>query len=502
MKKLTPAIRLSLGLVFLTLSIIVVAQGLGLIPNLERQHLSAREQIAENLTLQATLAIKRNDQALIRQLFDNTTSQNPNILSMALYKNSGQTVYQTTTHSRDWQLPANEQSTPRYMRIPVNISGVKKGLLEIAFTPLSQDGAHIFGIPHFALLVLFVCLSGFTAFWFYIKRVLQQLDPTSVVPARVRNALNIMAEGVLIMDKRQQIVLANESILKLLDLPDSKLVGRKADELGWEEDERSDDISPWQKAQESNEQCVNARMAIRKKNDQKLVFKVNAIPIKDDRGKPQGIIASFNNVTELEQKSRLLKDMIKSLAEKQRAIEVKNEELKHLASRDPLTNCYNRRTLFDLLNKYFEQPNAQQTHMCVIMSDIDKFKNINDTYGHNFGDETIQTIAQTLKTHSRDEDTVARFGGEEFCIVLPHTTLETAANIAETCRAAIEAKPIKGVKITSSFGIASIQFGAETPTDLIHLADQALYQSKEDGRNRCTVWSPNDNIPEASDVAG
>jgi len=421
---------------------------------------------------------------------------------MALNKTNGQTVYQTPSHKQAWQLPVGAQSDPQFMRIPINVGNAPKGYLEITFIPLSSEGRHFLGVPHFVLLVLFMCFSGFVAFWFYIKRVLQQLDPTSVVPARVRNALNIMAEGVLIMDKRQKIVLANDAISKLLEIPDSKIVGRKAEDMGWEVNDHNLKVPPWVSAQNENKQHVNVRMIIRKQNNQKLVFRVNAIPIKDDHGGSQGVIASFNNVTELEQKSLLLKDMIKSLAEKQRAIEVKNEELNHLASRDPLTNCFNRRTLFDFLNDFFEKPNAAQTEMSVIMTDIDKFKNINDTYGHNFGDETIQTIAQILKNHAREGDIVARFGGEEFCIILPDTTSETAMDIAETCRTAIENKLIKGVKITSSFGVSSTKFGATTPTGLIHLADQALYQSKENGRNLCTLWSPKNDTPQASNMVG
>lgn len=488
--KLTPAIRLSLGLVFLTLSILVVAQGLGLLPNPEQQHLKAREQVAENLALQTTLAVKRNDQSLIKSLFDNTVEQNANISSIGLVKNTGATVYETPTHANDWKLSPGMRSNAEYMRIPINIGGDKKGSIEVSFIPLGHEGHHFLGVPHFVLFIAFVCISGFVAFWFYIKRVLQQLDPSSVVPARVRNALNIMAEGVMILDKREQIVLANDSITRMLNLAESKLVGRKASDLAWADDKFDSQFTPWHLAQTKGEQQVNVRMKLKMDDDKVLVFRVNAIPIKDGRGGSQGIIASFDNITELEEKNNLLKQMVKNLAEKQQAIEVKNKELHHLASRDPLTNCYNRRTLFDFLDEHYAKQDNAQSELCVIMADIDHFKNINDTYGHNFGDETIQTIAQTLKAHCRENDMVARFGGEEFCIVLPNTPIERACEIADTCRKTIEAKRIKNVAITSSFGIASVKFGAKSPTDLIHLADQALYKSKEDGRNRCTMWSP------------
>ncbi len=489
MMKLTPAARLSLGLATITLSIIVAAQGLGLTPNLKKEYLRSREQLAQSLAQQATLAVKHNDQALLRNGFNAAVEQNTNILSIGLQKKNGARIYESLLHSHHWKLPIGAPSSAEFMRLPITIDNEQKGSLEITFVPITSEEKHLFGTRHFLWLTAFVCLSGFTAFWFYIKRALQQLAPSAVMPTPVRNALNVMAEGVMILDRREQVVLANETMTVLLNQTENKLIGRAAGDLGFEP-EINQDAAPWTQVQATGKKQVGVRMTYQTEAGVRLAFRVNAIPIKDRKGNNQGVIASLDNITELEEKSNLLKQMIKNLAEKQQAIESKNQELHHLASRDPLTNCFNRRTLFDFLNGYFEKSDTgNHEELCLIMGDIDHFKNINDTYGHNFGDEAIQSVATTLKAQTREGDIVARFGGEEFCILLPNTEIETACSIADACRNAIAEKRIKEVTITSSFGVTSIKSGAKTPNDLIHLANQALYKSKEDGRNRCTMWS-------------
>jgi diguanylate cyclase (GGDEF)-like protein len=133
------------------------------------------------------------------------------------------------------------------------------------------------------------------------------------------------------------------------------------------------------------------------------------------------------------------------------------------------------------------------------MADIDHFKSFNDLYGHAIGDQVIQVVARTLGRHIRAEDLLCRYGGEEFCILLPDADLEQARAAAERMRAAVETTATSGIRstrldrITASFGVASIVQGAVRVDELIDQADNALYRSKEGGRNRVTVWeSPDD----------
>ena len=165
----------------------------------------------------------------------------------------------------------------------------------------------------------------------------------------------------------------------------------------------------------------------------------------------------------------------------------RNEELDYLAARDPLTNCYNRRILFEVMNRDFlDLPQIEE--YCILMVDIDHFKSVNDTYGHSIGDTVLCGVAELLQANIRKSDSVARFGGEEFCIILPNTTPEQAIHIAEAIRIKVEKATFEDIPVTCSFGVTSIKFKARTPSELIEQADLALYEAKSLGRNQVALW--------------
>jgi diguanylate cyclase (GGDEF)-like protein len=174
-----------------------------------------------------------------------------------------------------------------------------------------------------------------------------------------------------------------------------------------------------------------------------------------------------------------------------------NKELNYLVSRDPLTNCYNRRGLFELMDRYLVSSELDKEY-CIMMVDIDHFKNVNDTYGHSIGDSVIRGFASVLQSCIRQNDIIARYGGEEFCIVLHHISYQKAMAIAENMRYKIEMSNFDDVTITSSFGITSLQFGALTTLELIAQADVALYKSKSLGRNKVTLWDRSFNMNDLS----
>lgn len=489
MIRFTPAIRLALGLVVLTISLLILAQSLGLTPNTEREQLTMRQQLSETLLSQMSLAIVRGDNPLLQQLMKATKEQNSDINSIALRRLDGTLVVETGRHDIFWKSALPKESTPTHIRLPVLINGSRRATFEMSFKPIREAEHSLLHLPKFVLLLIFIAVSGFIGFWFYIKRVLKHLDPSAVVPARVRNALNILSEGVLILDRREQIVLANTSLVEHLNRPEKQLLGKKASQLGWalDPDQEAKEF-PWLSAQMSGVRQVGVRLLMANEEGKQSFYRVNAVPILDAKGMSQGTIAVFDDVTELEEKSRLLEDMVKQLAVTQVAIEVKNRELSFLATRDPLTNCFNRRALYEQLDGKFDGARASDSEFCCIMADVDFFKKVNDTYGHSVGDEVIKMTANCLIETVRDMDIVARFGGEEFCVILPGTSLEQARLVAERCREKIERQVTQGVKVTSSFGVSSVRSGAKTSGELIQQADEALYFSKQQGRNRVSCW--------------
>jgi diguanylate cyclase len=169
------------------------------------------------------------------------------------------------------------------------------------------------------------------------------------------------------------------------------------------------------------------------------------------------------------------------------------EEARYEASTDALTGLANRKAFDSAIQEQIEVARETGNDVCLIMADIDHFKHFNDNHGHLIGDKLLRFVSNILKDSLKGQDLVARFGGEEFAVLLPNTPLRGALAVAESLRARVQSQrlrrtdtqqPIGGV--TLSLGIASFKAG-DTPETLIGRADGALYQSKHLGRNRVTL---------------
>jgi len=170
-----------------------------------------------------------------------------------------------------------------------------------------------------------------------------------------------------------------------------------------------------------------------------------------------------------------------------RAAEDAQVALKEQASKDGLTKLWNRRSIFEILDREIDRSRREQTPVCVVMADLDHFKQINDTYGHQAGDLVLESVSQCISDLKRPYDSIGRYGGEEFLMVLPGCSLEHASNRSEELRRMVEDLTIRlgstTLHVTCSFGIA----GSDTPAtaeELVAQADSALYAAKRAGRNQ------------------
>ncbi len=166
-----------------------------------------------------------------------------------------------------------------------------------------------------------------------------------------------------------------------------------------------------------------------------------------------------------------------------------NQKLQNLAVTDGLTGLHNHRAFQDYLEEQFQVAMRNKQPLALILMDVDHFKQYNDAYGHQAGDEVLRRVARILSERVRDGDLAARYGGEEFVIVLPRADLESAIAVAERLRQAIESAEWGLRPVTGSFGVACVRPDMETRQELIEAADQALYQAKQNGRNRVEAWS-------------
>jgi diguanylate cyclase (GGDEF)-like protein len=170
-----------------------------------------------------------------------------------------------------------------------------------------------------------------------------------------------------------------------------------------------------------------------------------------------------------------------------------SEKLRELSIHDALTGLFNNREFETRFDKEWERSVRYTVPLSFFMSDIDFFKNFNDDFGHQVGDEVLKSVARVFQENIRTSDTAFRYGGEEFCVMLPETNLEKARVVAEKLRRKVEELPAcmaegkETRKITISIGIASFPECALEKKQLIVLADDALYKAKEKGRNRVEV---------------
>lgn len=162
------------------------------------------------------------------------------------------------------------------------------------------------------------------------------------------------------------------------------------------------------------------------------------------------------------------------------------QQLEQLAQKDPLTNLYNRRRMDELLSLEVARTKRNSRPFCLIICDIDHFKNVNDTFGHEAGDQVICAVAKILHSSLREQDSVARWGGEEFLIALPETQMEEAEKVAHKLRVLCENHTInnegKSINFTLTFGVDLFD-GSKDIKAVIAAADHALYQGKNQGRN-------------------
>jgi diguanylate cyclase len=193
--------------------------------------------------------------------------------------------------------------------------------------------------------------------------------------------------------------------------------------------------------------------------------------------------------------------MNQKLAESNREINNLKKNLQQVTAesqRDHLTGAYNRKTFEKYYDEYVEHANAKNSELCLLILDIDHFKKFNDTYGHLIGDEVLKIVARTLTDTLKGRDIVARFGGEEFVILLPDTPIDVGMRVADILRTTISSKELKRKDTGENFGTITVSMGVaryrhggtDTLPTLLKRADDALYKSKHDGRNRVSRETP------------
>jgi len=178
----------------------------------------------------------------------------------------------------------------------------------------------------------------------------------------------------------------------------------------------------------------------------------------------------------------------------ERLVKERTHEIELLSKTDALTGLWNRGYLEEMLDMEFKRARRYDHPLAILIVDLDHFKLINDNYGHMAGDEVLRQTSERIKNSIRETDFTGRYGGEEIVVILPETTMEKARAIAEIIRETIAAEPVPSedniINVTASIGLSDLREDHDTYQDVFSEADEALYVSKEEGRNRVTVDRP------------
>jgi len=358
----------------------------------------------------------------------------------------------------------------------------------LSMLPEGNGMKGIVGLTSFGIVISDICFIA----------AIRSNQSFRVISLALREVVDSMDTGVVILDERHNVLDCNAVSKRYCDtvigMPfpvELLLNGAIEPGLG-----REFLMSYYQ---ETNK-FLNTEVLIRE--EPPLYVSVRISPVYYDNGTFAGRIVMLQDVTEwrslvyeLHDRNAVLTLRNRELTVVQEELSAANQQLELLATTDPLTLCYNRRYLFQMLEYQLAVEQRYNVPFSLLMFDVDYFKQINDTHGHHVGDEVLQQMAHLIRGRLRESDIFARYGGEEFIVYLPHTEEEDALRLAESLRRIVESKEFRtervDIKTTISVGLISIQGGSfktgnakQFLMEVLKMADHALYKAKKQGRNR------------------
>lgn len=483
---------LASSLVMLSLSVLFMADLLGLRNDTGEVSRESRKVVVEALAVQlSTLAGKRNLDD-IQTTVSRFVLRNGDVHAAALVRDTGAVLAELG----DTTLIDNSVSgsTSTQLRVPIYEDNQLWGEVRVVFAPEANRWREMVSLA-------FIAICSLVAFTAFLSRALVQLDPKRAVPGRVDSAMNLFSAGVLVLDAKLRIVMANQSATGIANRDADELMGQLLDDWLWRKSEGWQ--APWKTTLHSGLVISDERLTLVTGEGEERSFLVSCAFVGDEGDGQKGVLVTLDDMTTVERQNRELTGMVTKLRRSQDVINEKNRELKLLATTDPLTGIANRRTLMEELDAQMKRATLEGTSLSCIMTDIDHFKQVNDNFGHAVGDDVIRATAEVLQGLCRDEDIVGRYGGEEFVLVLPGLDAEAAAEVAERARIAVIAlaygDQLAVPRLSSSFGVSDLTSGAEDGKALVDAADQGLYQAKEGGRNRVVIHDPNAQAPQAAE---
>ena len=311
-----------------------------------------------------------------------------------------------------------------------------------------------------------------------------------LVPVARGHLIESMSDGVLVLDEQGRIVDINPAMRSIVDKEPSLLIGQNVSVV----------LNLWTPNTEQLLNGIETRKELRvsKKPLSSRYLDLLITSLYDDNQKVNGRLLVFRDVTDRKEVEKDLRRAMDRLQTQLIEIGILQSQLREQAIRDVLTNLFNRRYLEETLERELARATREAYPLCVIMMDLDYFKEVNDTYGHEVGDVVLKTLAETVTKQSRHGDFVCRYGGEEFVLVMPNINIEIAKGRADELHQIINSLNIRygvfNLTMTISMGVAMYPAHGKTKEELMRAADQAMYAAKNTGRNRVVIYDEHDPV--------
>ena len=298
-----------------------------------------------------------------------------------------------------------------------------------------------------------------------------------LIPIARGHLIEHMSDGILVLDAQHRIVDINPAMENFMEEKISFYMGKHAFDV----------FHPCMEKTDLFLEGRESRTELTVPKDPSRYLDLRVTPLHDKRRLLNGHLMVFRDITERKHVEKRLRDVNDRLQTQLIEIGLLQSKLREQAIRDPLTELFNRRYLEDTLDRELARATREDYSVCVIMMDLDHFKRVNDTYGHEAGDKVLKTLAFTLSEQCRRGDFACRYGGEEFVIVMPNITTDIAYERAESIRRYLNSMSVPygpyNLTITISMGIACYPINGDTRQSVLQAADQAMYGAKEAGRD-------------------
>jgi PAS domain S-box-containing protein len=495
--------RIALGLSGILVSLLLLAAMIGLVPDrhgaVRDGHARLAEAIAVNASIFITSADIRRMQANLQMIVD----RNDDIFSAAVRRTDGETVVEIGDHHEQWQTLEEDKSSAQ-VTVPIYEGHDEWGQIELNFEPLLTPAWYGQLMHPLFLLIGFVSLTSFLVYNLYLSKMLKQLDPSQAIPDRVRSALDTMAEGLLVIDAKQNVVLANESFALLVGESAEALIGRQMARFPWlDRDDKSldPDITPWSHTLEDG--LVRTSEMIRLKHDgaKSRTFMTNCSPVLSGSGKASGVLISFDDITELEQKEVELR---LSKEEAEQANRFKSEFLANMSHeiRTPmnailgfaevLKRGYDRDSRDSI--RYLNTISSSGTHLLNVINDILDLSKV------EAGRIEVETIDTPVHSIVHEVVQIMQVKADEKGILLEYKPTGPLPEVIETdagkLKQIITNLVGNAIKFTDKGGVTidtRLDKGSDKPVVVIDVVDSGIGMSPEQATSVFTPFKQADS---------